>query len=93
MIPIEDFLAEHPEHAESSEHDLTIARIKHEHQAREVLEEQRQQLVKRKEALAKEANAKKDELARLDAETEKWLNGQHGVRRLFESHEQKVARG
>lgn len=91
MIPVEDFVAQHPEHEQSSEHDLTIARIQDEHAARQKLEGERQALLKRKEALAKETAAKKDELAKLDGEVEKWLGGQEGVRRVFEAREKKMA--
>lgn len=91
MIPIEDFLAAHPEHADSSEHDLTVARIQDEHKARQALEEQRQQLVKRKDALVKETTAKKEELAKLDGEVEKWLGGQEAVRKVFETHAKAMA--
>jgi len=91
MIPTEDFLSAHPEHNDSAEHDLTIARIQDEHRARQELEEQRQQLVKKKEALIKETTAKKDELAKLDEGVEKWLGGQEAIRRVFEAREKKMA--
>nr|POE63494.1 putative thoc5 family protein [Quercus suber] len=93
MIPVEDFLAQHPEQAELSEHDLTIVRIQNEHSARQVLEEQRQALLKKKEGLAKEALAKKEELGKLDAEMEKWINGQIAVREVFEAHFKNVEGG
>ena len=83
MISAEEFLALHPEHVESNEHDLTVARIQDEHAQRLALEGQRQTLLKRKEALVKETTAKKEELAKLDTEMEKWVNGQDGVRRMF----------
>lgn len=91
MIAVEDYLAAHPEHKTSSEHDVNIARIRDEHDARQGLEEQRQQLVKRKEALVRETGAKKEELARLDGEVEKWLGGQETVRKVFEAREKKMA--
>ncbi|KAK5123949.1 hypothetical protein LTR85_002146 [Meristemomyces frigidus] len=90
MIPVEDFLSAHPEHSNSSDHDLTIARIQDEHTARQALEEQRQQLVKKKDALVKETVAKKEELGKLDGEIEKWLGGQETVRRVFEAREKKM---
>ena len=91
MVPGEHFVAMHPEFAESSEHDMTVARIQDEHVQRSALEEQRQLLVKRKEALIKETTAKKEELGKLDAEVEKWFGGQEGVRKMLEAHEKKVA--
>lgn len=84
MISTEEFIAQHPEHADSNEHDLTLARIADEHAARQELEKQRQELGKRKEALVKETNLKKEELGRLDNEVEKWLGGQENVRKVFE---------
>lgn len=91
MIPREEFLALHPEHADVSEHELTVLRVQDEQAARQALEEQRQQLVKRKEALVRETMAKKDELVKLDAEVEKWLGGQESVRKVFEAREKKMA--
>jgi THO complex subunit 5 len=91
MIPTDDFLELHPEYVESSQHDLTEARIKDEHAQRKALEEERQVLLKKKEALLKETTAKKDELAKLDGEMEKWVAGQEGVRKIFEAREKKLA--
>ncbi|EMC91351.1 hypothetical protein BAUCODRAFT_127257 [Baudoinia panamericana UAMH 10762] len=91
MIPTEEFLERHPDFSESSEHDLTTARIQDEQVERQKLEEERQRLLKLKEALTKETTAKKDELGRLDAEIEKWLGGQESVRKLFEAREKKLA--
>jgi THO complex subunit 5 len=94
IIPLDRFLAAHPEHVDSSEHELTIARIEEELQARQALERQRQELVKRKEGLVKETNAKKEELGKFDTEVEKWVvNGQLGARKLLEGHERKVREG
>lgn len=91
MIDADEFLALHPEHLESSDHDLTVARIQDEHAQRQALEEQKQGLVKRKEALVKETTAKKEELAKLDAEMEKWVGGQEAVRKVFEARAKKLA--
>lgn len=90
MIPADEFLAQHPEHADLSDHDLTIARIQDEHTARQGLEAQRQALLKRKEALVKETMIKKDELSKLDVEMEKWVDGQTAVRGVFDAHYAKV---
>lgn len=86
MMPVDAFLAAHPEHAMSSEHELTIARIQHEHRARQALEEQRQHLLLRKEAFLRETTGKKEELAKLDAEMERWVAGQQAVRALLDAH-------
>ena len=87
LLPSDAFLTAHPEHSESSEHDLTIARIEHEHAGRKALEEQRLQAVKRKEELVKEVKEKREELAKLDQGVEKWLLGQEGVKKVFEARE------
>ncbi|KAK5173497.1 uncharacterized protein LTR77_002178 [Saxophila tyrrhenica] len=91
MISSEEFLALHPEHAESSEHDVTVARIEDEHSQRKALDEQKQALVKRKEALGKGVGAKKDELAKLDAEMEKWVAGQEAIKKIFVARDAKMA--
>lgn len=91
MVSVEEFIAQHPEHAASSEHDLTLARIKDEHEARLALEGERLELVKRKEALLKETGAKKEELNKLDTEIEKWIGGQESVKKIFDAREKKLA--
>jgi THO complex subunit 5 len=89
MLPVETYIEAHPEAAEMSEHDLTIARIEDEHRARQALEEQRLELVKRKEVLVKETNAKKEELGKLDAEVEKWVGGLDGIKGIFEARDKR----
>lgn len=91
MTDLDEFLALHPDLLDASEHDLTVARIEDEHARRQALEEQKQTLIKQKEALTKETNAKKDELAKLDAEMEKWVKGQESVRKLFDARDKKLA--
>jgi septal ring factor EnvC (AmiA/AmiB activator) len=74
LIPVEEFLELHPEHRESSEHDLMIARIEHEHAEREKLEQARQELLKRKQALIAENKKRKNDLANLDQDLEKFID-------------------
>lgn len=74
LIPVEDFLAQHPEHAEADEVALTIARIDHEHADRVALEEQRQTLLKKKNGLVADNNKRKAELATLDQQLEKFID-------------------
>lgn len=74
LIPVEEFLSLHPEHAESDSHDLMIARINHEHAEREKLEQARQELLKRKQALIAENNKRKDDLASLDQDLERFID-------------------
>lgn len=66
-----------------------IARINHEHAERQALEEQRQGLLKKKQSLIAENNKKKDELAGLDKEVEKFLNYATAVQKKFDMHQQK----
>lgn len=74
LIPVEEFLAVHPEYKESDEHDLMIARINHEHAEREKLEQARQELLKRKQALIAENKKRKDGLANLDQDLERFID-------------------
>ncbi|OJJ35643.1 hypothetical protein ASPWEDRAFT_518602 [Aspergillus wentii DTO 134E9] len=74
LIPIEEFLELHPEHKESDDHELMIARINHEHAEREKLEQARQELLKRKQALIAENNKRKEDLANLDQDLERFID-------------------
>ena len=51
-----------------------IARINHEHAEREKLEQARQELLKRKQALIAENKKRKDDLASLDADLERFID-------------------
>ena len=74
LIPVEEFLELFPEHSETNEHDLMIARINHEHAEREKLEQARQELLKHKQALIAENKKRKDDLANLDQDLEKFID-------------------
>lgn len=74
LIPVEKFLAEYPEHANDDEASLTIARIDHEHAERLKLEEQRQGLLKKKQGLIADNKKRKDDLANLDKDLEKFID-------------------
>lgn len=74
MIPVEEFLELFPEHRETDEHELMIARINHEHAEREKLEQARQELLKHKQALIAENKKRKDDLANLDQDLEKFVD-------------------
>ncbi|KAJ5492537.1 hypothetical protein N7539_001283 [Penicillium diatomitis] len=84
LIPVEEFLELFPEHRESSEHDLMVARINHEHSEREKLEQARQELLKRKQALIAENKKRKDDLASLDKDLEKFIDAAKPIQKLFE---------
>ncbi|KKK24276.1 hypothetical protein ARAM_004399 [Aspergillus rambellii] len=79
LIPLEEFLELHPEHRESDEHELMIARINHEHAEREKLEQARQELLKRKQALITENNKRKEDLASLDQDLESKSETKHAL--------------
>ncbi|PHH72547.1 hypothetical protein CDD80_4465 [Ophiocordyceps camponoti-rufipedis] len=84
LIPVEDFLAQHPEHADDEENELMIARIDHEKAEREALEQQRQELLKRKQKLIADNKRRKDDLASLDQDLEKFIDAAKPIMKLFE---------
>ena len=85
MIPAEDFLSLHPEYSIASDHDLTVARIEDEHAARKALDEKRQELEKKRDALMKKNESEKAQLAALDDSLEKWITGgQEKTQKLFD---------
>jgi THO complex subunit 5 len=74
LIPVEEFLAQHPEHADDDENALMVARINHEKAEREALEQQRLELVRRKQKLIAENKKRRDDLANLDKDLEKFID-------------------
>jgi len=74
LIPVDEFLALHPEHADADENALMVARIEHERTEREALEQQRQELLKRKQKLIADNKKRKDDLANLDKDLEKFID-------------------
>ena len=74
LIPVEEFLAQHPEHADADENALMVARINHERVEREALESQRLELQKRKQKLIAENKKRRDDLANLDKDLEKFID-------------------
>lgn len=71
---MEEFLAQHPEHQDDDENTLMVARIDHERAEREALEQQRQELLKRKQKLIADNKRRKDDLASLDNDLEKFID-------------------
>lgn len=71
---MENFLENFPEHANDDESAMMVARINHEHAERLKLEEQRQGLLKKKQALIAENNRRKVDLANLDQDLEKFID-------------------
>ncbi|KAK3329383.1 Fms-interacting protein-domain-containing protein [Apodospora peruviana] len=82
LIPVDEFLTLHPEHADDDENMLMIARISHEKAEREALESQRLELQKRKQKLIAENKKRRDDLANLDKDLEKFID----VSRHHENH-------
>ena len=77
LIPIEEFLQIHPEHADDDEKSLMFARINHELSEREALESQRQVLLKKKQSLIADNKKRKDDLASLDKDLETFIDVRH----------------
>ncbi|KAL8927848.1 MAG: hypothetical protein Q9172_001221 [Xanthocarpia lactea] len=84
LIPAEEFLQMSPEHAIDDEKSLMFARIHHELAEREVLEQQRQELLKRKQLLIAENKKRKDDLASLDKDLETFIDAAKPIQTLFE---------
>ncbi|KAK0657477.1 Fms-interacting protein-domain-containing protein [Cercophora newfieldiana] len=84
LIPVDEFLAAHPEHANADENALLEARINHERKEREALEQQRLELQKRKQALITENKKRRDDLANLDKDLEKFIDAAKPIQKLFE---------
>ena len=79
LVPVKDFLEMHPEHAEDDEKTLMFARINHEHSEREVLEQERQGLLKKKQGLIADNKKRKDDLASLDKDLETFIDVRHAL--------------
>lgn len=83
LIPAEDFLEQFPDHVDSSEHELMTARIEHEHQVRLKLEERRQEKLKQKQKLIAEVKKGKDDLTKLDAMVEKFIEAAEPIKKVL----------
>ncbi|XXG93961.1 hypothetical protein Hte_000211 [Hypoxylon texense] len=86
LIPLEEFLALKPEHADDDENSLMIARIEHERSEREALEQKRMELLKRKQKLIADNKKRKDDLANLDKELEKFIDAAKPIQKLFDKN-------
>ncbi|KAH7072748.1 Fms-interacting protein-domain-containing protein [Paraphoma chrysanthemicola] len=83
LITAEEFLEEFPEHRNSTEHELMTARIEHEHQVRVKLEERRQEKLKQKQKLIAEVKKGKDDLTKLDAMVEKFIEAAEPIKKVL----------
>ncbi|KAI0600804.1 Fms-interacting protein-domain-containing protein [Biscogniauxia sp. FL1348] len=86
LIPVEEFLALKPEHADDEENTLMIARIEHERSEREALEQKRMELLKRKQKLIADNKKRKDDLSNLDKELEKFIDSAKPITKLFDKN-------
>ncbi|KAI2615717.1 Fms-interacting protein-domain-containing protein [Hypoxylon sp. NC1633] len=86
LIPLEEFLALKPEHADDDENTLMIARIEHERSEREALEQKRMELLKQKQKLIADNKKRKDDLANLDKELEKFIDAAKPIQKLFDKN-------
>ncbi|KAK4241799.1 Fms-interacting protein-domain-containing protein [Achaetomium macrosporum] len=84
LIPVDEFLAQHPEHADADENALMVARINHERAEREALEQQRLELLKRKQKLIAENKKRRDDLANLDKDLERFIDAAKPIQKMFE---------
>ena len=71
---MEDFLEMHPEHTDDDEKTQMFARINHELSERELLEQERQGLLKKKQGLIADNKKRKDDLANLDKDLETFID-------------------
>lgn len=74
LIPVEEFLALKPEHETDDEHTIMVARIEHERNEREALEQKRMELLRRKQKLIADNKRRKDDLSNLDKELERFID-------------------
>lgn len=79
LISVEDFLQAQPEHVDDDEKTLMFARINLELKEREELEQDRQELVKKKQSLIADNQKRKDDLASLDKELESFIDVSNNV--------------
>jgi THO complex subunit 5 len=101
LVPLDEFLALRPEFAATSldgeageaeetaaktEDEVMKARIEHEHEMRRALEEKRQGLLKRKIALVSENNKRREDLANLDKDLEKFIEAAEPIVKTFEKY-------
>lgn len=86
LIPVEEFLALHPKYADEDDDERMFARIEHEREEREILEQRRQELLKRKQKLIAENKRRKDDLANLDQDLEKFIDVSSYIGHLAKSY-------
>lgn len=83
LISVEEFIEQNPEHKDDSEHALMTARIEHEHKNRLKLEEARQEKLKQKQKLIAEVKKGKDDLTKLDADLEIFIQAAEPIKKVL----------
>ena len=71
---MDEFIGQHPEHADDDENALMVARINEEHAEREALEQARQGLLKKKQGLIADNKKRREDLASLDRDLERFID-------------------
>ncbi|KAF2416436.1 hypothetical protein EJ08DRAFT_673746 [Tothia fuscella] len=85
LIPVDEFLALAPQHAELEEHELMLARIQHEHDEREATKNKQMGLLKKKEELMHENSKRKVEVDKLDKQLEDFVT--KGTKSILDTFE------
>ncbi|CAN6670777.1 hypothetical protein TRVA0_043S00892 [Trichomonascus vanleenenianus] len=89
LIPVEEFLAEHPEHKDLDDHELTLARLRDEEEKRLELFQQKTKLNETRKMLLQDTKSLKEDLEDMKAfelQVNKWLDGAEPLRRTFDRH-------
>jgi THO complex subunit 5 len=83
LITAEEYLEQFPDQKDLSQHDLMTARIEHEHHVRVKLEERRQEKLKQKQKLIAEVKKGKDDLTKLDAMVERFIEAAEPIKKVL----------
>jgi THO complex subunit 5 len=83
LITGEEYLEQFPDQKGLSQHDFMTARIEHEHHVRVKLEERRQEKLKQKQKLIAEVKKGKDDLTKLDAMVEKFVEAAEPIKKVL----------
>ncbi|KAK5076078.1 hypothetical protein LTS08_002589 [Lithohypha guttulata] len=75
LVDEEEYLEHFPEHEELDESALMERRINHEQEERDRIDEERKELVKRKDQLVLENTRRKEVVKKMDEKLESWVDG------------------
>jgi THO complex subunit 5 len=84
LIPEDQFLATRPELANADESTVMTARIQHELAERQALDAQRTELLRRRAGLISDSKKRKEDLANLDRDLEKFIDAAKPIQKTFE---------